>query len=156
MTVNSDIALKSITKELTDSLYPLFMQDIKELNRWFGFDADYSIQNDYQYLEVRKPPYDDAIVILYRGEPCGRFGLYDYNFEQKSIYMYYWIASRFRRNGIARAGLEAMLVYLKDLDIKEVLFDVDKENLASVCLLESYPGVRLKREEKHRTYSYFL
>lgn len=77
--VNPDIRLESITKETTEALYPLFMEDIRELNRWFGFDADYSIQNDYHYLDNRKPPYDDAIVVFYRGVPCGRFGLYDYS-----------------------------------------------------------------------------
>lgn len=104
--VNPDIRLESITKETTEALYPLFMEDIRELNRWFGFDADYSIQNDYHYLDNRKPPYDDAIVVFYRGVPCGRFGLYDYSPGENSIYMYYWISSRFRRKGIALAAME--------------------------------------------------
>lgn len=74
VTVNREIRLESIDKSSTDALYPLFMEDISELNRWFGFDSDYSIQNDYRYLETRKPPYDDAIVIFYQDTPCGRLG----------------------------------------------------------------------------------
>ena len=152
--VNDRIRLESITKETTEALYPLFMEDIAELNRWFGFDADYSIQNDYNYLEERKLPYDDAIVIFYDGQPCGRFGLYDYDSTPKAIFLYYWVSSRFRRKGIARACMEAMLEYLKELKINEVLFEVDRENLASLKLLEHVPGVCLKSAEKHLIYSY--
>lgn len=155
-TVNSDIYLESITRSSTDALYPLFMEDIGELNRWFGFDPDYSIQNDYQYLETRRPPFDDAAVIFYQGSPCGRFGLYDYCSEEHRIFMYYWVSSRFRRKGIARLCMGAMLDYLRDLDIKEVCFDVHRENLASIALLEGYPKIQLKIQEKHLIYSCFL
>lgn len=48
--VNENIRLESISKETTEALFPLFMEGIAELNRWFGFDPDYSINNDYQYL----------------------------------------------------------------------------------------------------------
>lgn len=153
LVINDEISLESITKETTEALYPLFMEDIAELNKWFGFDADYSIQNDYQYLGTMQPPYDDAIVVLYRNEPCGRFGLYDYNCDEHSIFMYYWISSRFRRKGIACAVMKAMLEYLRELQIEEILFDVDGENSASIRMLEKYPDIRLKEEGKHLIYS---
>lgn len=153
VTVNREIRLESIDKSSTDALYPLFMEDISELNRWFGFDSDYSIQNDYRYLETRKPPYDDAIVIFSQGEPCGRFGLYDYNGKENSIFMYYWVSSRFRQRGIGLACMEAMLQYLRELGIKEVLFDVDRENSASIRLLQKIPEIRLKSKEKRLLYS---
>ena len=56
--INLELKLESITRESTEALYPLFCEDIGELNRWFGFDTDYRIENDYRYLEMRKPPYD--------------------------------------------------------------------------------------------------
>lgn len=151
--VNNEICLESITKSSTEALYPLFVEDIAELNRWFGFDVDYSIENDYRYLEIRKPPYDDAIVILFRGAPCGRVGLYDYNKEESSIFMYYWVSSRYRRKGIARASMGAMLEYLREIHIKEVQFDVDQENIDSVSLLGKFPEIRLKSKEKRLVYS---
>lgn len=154
--INHDLRLESITMESTETLYPLFCEDIEELNRWFGFDKDYSIENDYQYLEIRKPPYDDAIVIYYQGQPCGRFGLYDYNSQENSIFMYYWVSSRFRRKGIGQSCLIAMLQYLRELKIREVLFDVDKANSASVRLLQKIPTVQLKSKEKRLIYSCIL
>lgn len=156
LTINDKIRLESITKETTEALYPLFMKDIAELNKWFGFDANYSIQNDYQYLDARQPPYDDAIVVFYCNEPCGRFGLYDYNCEEHSIFMYYWISSRFRRKGIAYTVMKVMLEYLQELQINEVLFDVDRENSASIKLLEKYPDIRLKEDGKRLIYSCFF
>lgn len=154
--VNGEISLESVSKESTEALYPLFMEDIAELSKWFGFDADYSIQNDYQYLNIRKPPYDDAIIIFYRNKPCGRFGLYDYNSKDNSIFAYYWVSSHFRRKGIASAVMKAMLEYLRELQVKEVLFDVDKENLASIQLLEKHPDICLQSMEKRLTYSCLL
>lgn len=151
--VNNEIRLESISQETTEALYPLFMEDITELNKWFGFDPDYSIKNDYQYLENRMLPYDDAIVVVYHNTPCGRFGLYEYDSKESSIYMYYWISSRFRRKGIALAVMRSILEYLKGLHIREVLFDVDKENIASIRLLERYPNICLKSQNKRLTYS---
>ena len=156
LVVNDDIRLESISKETTEALFPLFMEDIVELNRWFGFDPDYSIKNDYQYLEERKLPYDDAIVVIYRGVPCGRFGLYDYTPKESSLYMYYWISSHYRRKGIALAAMGSMLEYLQQLHVKEVLFDVDRENTSSIKLLEHYPNIRLKSQEKRLIYSSLL
>ena len=156
VTVNREIRLESIDKSSTDALYPLFMEDISELNRWFGFDSDYSIQNDYRYLETRKPPYDDAIVIFYQDMPCGRLGLYDYNSGQSSVFLYYWVSSRFRKKGIGLSCVKAMLPYLKDLGIKEVCFDVDEANEASIRLLEKVPEIRLKSKERRLLYSCLL
>lgn len=154
--VNENIRLESISKETTEALFPLFMEDIAELNRWFGFDPDYNINNDYQYLEARELPYDDAIVVIYQGLPCGRFGLYDYSPEENSLYMYYWISSRYRRKGIALTAMGSMLEYLRQLHVREVLFDVDRENTGSIKLLEDYPDIRLKSQEKRLIYSSLL
>lgn len=153
LVVNPDICLESITKETTEALYPLFMEDISELNRWFGFDADYSIENDYRYLDSRNPPYDDAIVVFYRGTPCGRFGLYGYEPVESSLYMYYWISTRFRRKGIAIGAMGPVLEYLRYLAVREVMFDVDRENYASIELLRKYPGIYLKSEGKHLIFA---
>ena len=154
--INLELKLESITRESTEALYPLFCEDIGELNRWFGFDTDYRIENDYRYLEMRKPPYDDTIVIFYQDTPCGRFGLYDYNCEEGLVFLYYWVSSRFRRRGIGLSCMKAMLQYLKDLDIKEVCFDVDEANEASIRLLEKLPEIRMKSKERHLIYSCLL
>lgn len=154
--VNDEISLASVSRESTEALYPLFLEDIVELNKWFGFDVDYTIQNDYQYLNSRKPPYNDAIIIFYHNKPCGRFGLYDYNSEDNSIFVYYWVSSHFRRKGIASAAMKTILEYLRELQVKEALFDVDKENLSSIKLLEKYPNMHIKAAEKHLIYSCLL
>lgn len=154
--LNDKIILESITKETAETLYPLFMEDISELNRWFGFDSDYSINNEYQYIEERKLPYEDAIIVIYYGVPCGRFGLYDYNPLENSLYMYYWISSRYRRKGIASTVMGFMLEYLQRLHVKEVLFNVDRENTGSINLLENRQNVRLKSQDKHLIYSCLL
>ncbi len=151
--VNPDIRLESITKETTEALYPLFMEDITELNKWFSFDTDYSTQNDYQYLNNRKQPYDDAIVVLYRDTPCGRFGLYGYKPAENSLYMYYWISSPFRRKGIARTAMGSVLEYLRGLSVWKVLFDVDRQNFSSIELLGKNPDIYLESEEKHLIFA---
>lgn len=151
--INRELRLESITRESLETLYPLFREDIEELNRWFGFDTDYSIENEYRYLEARKPPYDDAVVIFYQDAPCGRFGLYDYNGKENSTFMYYWVSSRFRQRGIGLACMKVMLQYLRELGIKEVLFDVDEENSVSIRLLQKIPEIRLKLKEKRLLYS---
>ncbi|WP_322171222.1 GNAT family N-acetyltransferase [Acutalibacter caecimuris] len=148
--VNEKVRLESITKAGIDSLFPLFFEDIEELNRWFGFDRDYSIQNEYQYLATRLPPFDDAILVLYQNVLCGRFGLYDYSPAEGCVYMYYWISSRFRRKGIARVCMGAMLEYLRGLDIHEVRFDVDIDNTASISLLSGFPNIKQKEMGKKR------
>lgn|GEM_PF-6173340 len=119
--------------------------------RWFGFDESYSLENEMQYLAERSGPYDDALVVCWDGIPCGRIGIYDHDAECQSIYIYYWISSRYRRRGIARRCICAALDYLRTIGIHEVLFDVDRENLPSIRLLERIPGVYVK-ENDHEKY----
>ncbi len=60
---------------------------------------------------------------------------------------------RFRQRGIGLACMKVMLQYLRELGIKEVLFDVDEENSVSIRLLQKIPEMRLKSKEKRLLYS---
>ena len=86
-------------------------------------------------------------MIYYNGEPCGRVGLYDYDQSKGEIYLYYWVASPFRRKHIAIDSVLAVMDYLKSLGMKSVLFDVKKGNEYSIELINHLPNVELLKDE---------
>ena len=149
--VDNHMILSSMTEKSARLLFPLFREDIAELVRWFGFDVSFSMESEMQYLAERVLPYDDAIIVHWDGIPCGRIGIYDFDEDNHSIFLYYWVSSRYRRIGIARNSIRAALDFLRSIGIQEVLFDVDRDNLPSVNLLESLPGVFVK-DGDHEKY----
>ena len=152
--IDNHLTLASLTPESARQLFPLFREDIADLIRWFGFDENYSMEHELQYLSERVLPYDDAIIPSWDGTPCGRIGIYDYDAKERSIYLYYWISSRFRRKGIARLSIAGMLDHLRSLGIRQVLFDVDRVNLPSINLLQNLPGVYVK-DDTHENYDIY-
>jgi RimJ/RimL family protein N-acetyltransferase len=145
--VNNDIQLKTIDHENAARLFPLFKADLKEISRWFPFDEDYKLEYDLSYVDEKVPPFDETFVIFYNGEPCGRVGLYDCDQSKGAIYLYYWVASPYRRKHIAVDSVLAVMEHLKSLDLKEVLFEVKKGNEYSLALIDRLPGAVLLKEE---------
>ena len=145
--VNDSIKLKAIDHENAVSLFPLFKADLKEISQWFPFDEDYKLEYDHAYVDEKNPPFDETFVIYYNGEPCGRVGLYDYDQSKGELYLYYWVASPFRRKHIAIDSVLTVMDYLKSLRLKSVLFDVKKGNGSSVALIKHLPGAVLLKDE---------
>ena len=145
--VNGTIQLKSIDYENAALLFPLFKADLKELSQWFPFDEDYQLEYDLSYVDEKKPPFDETFVIYYNGSPCGRVGLYDYDQSKGTLYLYYWVASPFRRKHIAIASVLAVMDYMKSLGLKGVWFDVKKGNEYSISLIERLPNAVLLNDE---------
>lgn len=145
--VNGKIQLKSIDYENAVLLFPLFKADLKELSQWFPFDEDYQLEYDLSYVDEKKPPFDETFVIYYNGSPCGRVGLYDYDQTKGTLYLYYWVASPFRRKHIAIASVLAVMDYMKSLGLKGVWFDVKKGNEYSISLIERLPNAVLLNDE---------
>ena len=138
--VNNSIRLKTIDHENAALLFPLFRADIKELRQWFPFPEDYKLEYDLAYVDEKKPPLDETFVIYYNGEPCGRIGLYDCDQSKGEIYLYYWVASPFRRKHIAIDSVLSVMEYLRSLGLKRVLFDVKAENEPSIALINRLPN----------------
>ena len=145
--VNERLRLRPIDRENAALLFPLFRADLPEICRWFPFDEDYKLEYDLTYADEKKPPFDEAFVIYYNGEPCGRVGLYDHDPEKSEIYMYYWVATPFRRKSIALRSVAAVLAHLRSLGIKRALFEVKKANADSLALLGRLPGTEIARDE---------
>ena len=145
--VNEKIQLQTIDHENAALLFPLFKADLKEISQWFPFDEDYKLENDLAYVDEKKPPFDEAFVIFYNGEPCGRVGLYDYDQGSGDIYLYYWVASPFRRKHIAIDSVLTVIDYLKSLGLKCVLFDVKKENVYSISMINRLSGAAVIKDE---------
>ncbi len=141
--VNDSIRLKPIDRENAALLFPLFKADLKEISQWFPFDEDYKLEYDLAYVDEKDPPFDETFVIYRNGEPCGRVGLYDHDQSKGEIYLYYWVASPFRRKHIALDSVLAVMDYLGSLGLKRVLFDVKKRNEYSIALIRSLPGAIL-------------
>ncbi len=120
-------------------LFPLFKADLMEISQWFPFDEDYKLEYDLSYVDEKTPPFDETFVIYYNGKPCGRVGLYDYDQSKGELYLYYWVASPFRRKHIAIDSVLAVMDYMKSLGLKGVLFDVKKENKYSISLINQLP-----------------
>lgn len=133
--VNGKIQLKTINYENAAMLFPLFKADIKEISKWFPFDEDYKLEYDLSYVDEKTPPFDETFVIYYNGKPCGRVGLYDYDQSKGELYLYYWVASPFRRKHIAVDSVLTVMDYLKSSGLKGVRFDVKKENEYSIALI---------------------
>ena len=144
---NENIYLKPIDKENAALLFPLFKADLKEICQWFPFDEDYRLEYDFSYVEEKEPPFDETFAIYYKDVPCGRVGLYDYDKEKKEIFLYYWVATPYRRKHIALASVNAVLDYLKNMGIKSVLFDVKKENKNSISLINKISDTIIESEE---------
>ena len=147
LTVNEKIELKPIDKENAAILFPLFKADLKEISRWFPFDENYQLNYDFSYIDEKEPPFDETFVIYYKTKPCGRVGLYDYDKNKKEIFLYYWVASPYRRKHIAIDSVNTVLDYLKNLEIKSVLFDVKKENKNSILLINKIPNTSIVSED---------
>ncbi len=147
LTVNEKIQLKPIDKENAAILFPLFKADLKEISRWFPFDENYQLKYDFSYIDEKEPPFDETFVIYYKTKPCGRVGLYDYDKNKKEIFLYYWVASPYRRKHIAIDSVNTVLDYLKNLEIKTVLFDVKKENKNSILLINKIPNTSIVSED---------
>ena len=146
LSANDRIQLKTIDRENAALLFPLFKADLKEISRWFPFDEDYKLEYDLSYVEKKVPPFDETFVIYYNGLPCGRVGLYDYDPSKGEIYLYYWVASPFRRKHIALDSVLTVMEHLKSLGIKGVLFDTKKANKSSIALIDHLPGAVLLAE----------
>ena len=145
--VNGTIQLKSIDYENAALLFPLFKADLKELSQWFPFDEDYQLEYDLSYVDEKKPPFDETFVIYYNGSPCGRVGLYDYDQTKGTLYLYYWVASPFRRKHIAMDSVLAVMEYLKSSGVQGVRFDVKKGNTYSISLINQLPNAELLQDE---------
>ena len=145
--VDESLRLEPIDRENAALLFPLFRADLKELRRWFPFDEDYNLEYDLAYADEKKPPFDETFVIYYEGQPCGRVGLYDHDPEKDEIYLYYWVASPFRRRHIALRSVLAVLKHLNGLGIKRALFEVKKANAESFALIRNLPGTQIERDE---------
>ena len=147
ITVNNNIILKPIDKENATLLFPLFRADLKEISQWFPFDEGYQLAYDLSYVEEKQLPYDETFVIYYQGESCGRIGLYDYTGDKKEIYLYYWVASPYRRKHIALDSVSAVIEYLKTIGIESVLFDVKRENTSSISLISHLPNAGIINDD---------
>ena len=145
--VNGKIQLKTIDYENAAMLFPLFKADIKEISQWFPFEEDYRLEYDLSYVDEKTPPFDETFVIYYNGEPCGRVGLYDCDQSKGELYLYYWVASPFRRKHIAIDSVLTVMDYLKSLGLEGVLFDVKKENEFSISLINQLPNAVLLQDE---------
>ena len=145
--VNDNIQLRTIDHENATMLFPLFKADLKEICQWFPFDEDYKLEYDLSYVDEKNPPFDETFVIFFSGKPCGRVGLYDYDQSKGEIYLYYWVASPFRRNHIAIDSVLAVIDYLKSLGLKRVLFDVKKGNDHSIALIKHLSDAVLLADE---------
>ena len=154
---DNQIILKPLNKENAAELFPFFKIDLAELSRWFPFDESYTVENDYSYLEEKNPPYDETFVIFYQNNPCGRVGLYDYNEATEEIYIYYWVATKYRRKHIGARSVRTVLDYLMTIGIKSVLFDVKKDNYESIALIRALENITIVSEDsKSYIYSYSL
>lgn len=127
--VNNNIRLKPIDHENADLLFPLLKTDLKEISRWFSIGEDYKLEYEHAFVDEKNPPYEETFVIYYNGEPCGRVGLYDYDQSKCELYLYYWVASPFRRKHIAIDSVKAVIDHLKSLGLKGVLFDLKRCSL---------------------------
>ncbi len=155
--VDDEIMLKPLDQENAKKLFPLFKIDLAELSRWFPFDESYTVENDYLYVEQKDPPYDETFVIFYQNDPCGRVGLYDYNEAAGEIYIYYWVAKKYRKKHIGTRSVKTVLDYLKEIGIKSALFDVKKDNLESIALIKTLENATVASEDKRAyIFSYSL
>ena len=145
--VSRNIQLRAINHENAAMLFPLFKADLKEISQWFPFDEEYKLDYDLSYVDEKTPPFDETFVIYYNGKPCGRVGLYDYDQSKGELYLYYWVATPFRRKHIAIASVLAVMEYLKSLGLKGVLFDVKKENKYSISLIDQLPNAVVVNDE---------
>ena len=145
--VSRNIQLRAINHENAAMLFPLFKADLKEISQWFPFDEEYKLDYDLSYVDEKTPPFDETFVIYYNGKPCGRVGLYDYDQSKGELYLYYWVATPFRRKHIAIASVWAVMEYLKSLGLKGVLFDVKKENKYSISLIDQLPNAVVVNDE---------
>ena len=148
LVISKEITLSSINRDNATALFPLFKAEIRELSKWFPFDEDYSLEDDYEYIKEKKPPYEEAFIILYNGKACGRIGFYDYDEQRKEIYIYYWVAKAYRRKQIARDSLKGIISYLQTLHIKKALFDINKDNYDSIAFIKCLDKAELENEEK--------
>ena len=147
LTADGDITLRPLDRENAAALWPLFRRDLAELRRWFPFDESYSLENDRDYVEGKTPPYDETYVIFFRGSPCGRVGLYDWDEAGGEISLYYWVASGYRRKRIGTRSVRAVLAHLKALGLRRALFDVKKENTESLALIRALEGACVRSED---------
>lgn len=145
--VSRNIQLRAINHENAAMLFPLFKADLKEISQWFPFDEEYKLDYDLSYVDEKTPPFDETFVIYYNGKPCGRVGLYDYDQSKGELYLYYWVATPYRRKHIAIASVLAVMEYLKSLGLKGVLFDVKKENKYSISLIDQLPNAVVVNDE---------
>ena len=148
LSVNESIELKPIDHENAALLFPLLKADLKEIRQWFSINEDYDLENELSYVDEKEPPFDETFVIYYRGTPCGRVGLYDYDRNKNELYMYYWVASPFRRKHVALDSVLTVMDYLSSLGLKSILFDVKKANEASIAMIRQLPNTVLLKEEE--------
>lgn len=148
--VSDNIQLRPIDHENAAMLFPLFKADLKEISQWFPFDEDYQLEYDLSYVDEKTPPFDETFVIYYDGKPCGRVGLYDYDQSKGEVYLYYWVASPFRRKHIAAASVLAVMDHVRSLGLQGVLFDVKKGNRYSISLIAQLPGAETVNDEADR------
>ncbi len=147
LVVNDNIRLRPIDHVNAAQLFPLFKADFKEIRQWFPFDEDYKLEYDLSYVDEKNPPFDETFVIYYYDEPCGRVGLYDYDQSKGELYLYYWVASPFRRKHIAMESVSAVMDYLGSLGLKSVLFEVKKANVYSIALIDHLSDAELLADE---------
>ena len=145
--VNDSIQLKSIDHENADLLFPLLKSDLKEISQWFSIGEDYKLEYEHAFVDEKNPPFEEAFVIFYYGNPCGRVGLYDYDQSKCELYLYSWVASAFRRKHIAIDSVLTVMDHLKSLGLKAVLFDLKKGNAYSIALINQLPNAVLLKDE---------
>lgn len=145
--VNDSVKLKPIDHENADLLFPLLKADLKEISQWFSIGEDYKLEYEHAFVDEKNPPFDETFVIYYDGQPCGRVGLYDYDQSKAELYLYYWVASAFRRKHIAIESILTVIDHLKSLGLKGVLFDLKKGNEYSIALINQLPNAVLLRDE---------
>lgn len=151
--MNQEVSIALMTRTSARQVFPLFRDDMDELVRWFAFDPDYSLENDYNtIISDSQTSYSRTFIVFFKGIPCGRIGLYDYDEASRSIYLYYWVSSQYRRQHIASHGISLALQYVREMDaaIARVCFDVNRENDVSLAMLRKIPGITEEPIDKKR------
>lgn len=101
----------------------------------------YTMEDAKQYvlreMRGRANAFRYSFAIFYQENFAGVCALYDINQAFQSAKLYYWVASKFWKKGIASQSLATLIDFAqKELDINYLKTGVLERNLASIKVLE--------------------
>jgi RimJ/RimL family protein N-acetyltransferase len=102
--------------------------------------------------KIEKPSFMVYAITIGKDKLIGTIGIDNINYKKSSCEIGYWISEKYIGKGYGTLAIKLFLIKISNIfDLKEIVANVSKNNIASCRILEKN-GFKIKRELKNNLF----